>query len=103
MTNLNKNQRIVRIIMFTEKIMIILHIIVIILGIVIIRSGNNEAYFNFASYRLLVSIMVLLYAIPNAWANKICTCKRCGYKMTRKEFLGKTDLLCPNGHNHNII
>lgn len=41
--------------------------------------------------------------ITNALSNRICTCKRCGYKMSRKQFLAKKDLLCPNGMDHSIL
>ena len=53
-----------------------------------------------SEYKFINPIIFII--IEHIVTNKLCTCKRCGYKMSLKEFLAKKDLICPNENNHNI-
>ena len=103
MTHLEKQQNLVRKIYIARIILTVVEILYIIISFVVLMDDSGELLYSTARFRSIIGLIILLYAIPDMMIKKICTCKRCGYKMSRKEFLAKTDLVCPNGENHNIL
>ena len=89
MKELKNKQIIVRMLMIMCRLMYVIGFVTLILSFV----PDSE-------YKFINPIIFII--LEHIVTDKLCTCKRCGYKMSRKDFLAKKDLICPNENNHNI-
>ena len=90
MEELKVKQKIVIVLSIIYRLLFLIGFVTLILSFL---PDSKYRFFNPIGFIILINII----------NNRICTCKRCGYKMNQKEFISKRDLLCPNGKDHNVL
>ena len=74
-----------------DKVLSIVNMITVVVWIYILSFAKQSLIYEFVDYRIVICTIFLLYKIPKAYIDRLCTCKRCGHKRSREEFLQKTD------------
>lgn len=90
MNELKVRQTIIIVLLVTYRLMFLVGFVTLVLSFL---PDSRYRFFNPIAFIILTNVIT----------SRMCTCKRCGYKMSRKEFLAKKDLLCPNGKDHSIL
>ena len=92
MSELLRKQKLVKLFKSIDFILLLLVVILFFLELFEIKETNY----------LFPLTCIIIYTVRKI-SDRLCTCKRCGHKMSHKEFMEIDNLICPNGQDHEII